>query len=171
MKGKIVLQGQVFYRHIGSLASREVSCDTTCWAHSKRAGTAWARAGRAAGALARRWAAGWGVRGWARSARTGARGGQASDSGAGARRRSGRAGAGARGARASGRREGRAGERQARGARDARQGAAAGAGRAAWAWLGARAGQDCALGALDLIFKPVFRLSIFSESVNEHCSL
>ena len=37
--------------------------------------------------------------------------------------------------------------------------------------MGARAGQDCALGALDLIFKPVFLLGIFPESVNEHCSL
>ena len=54
-------------------------------------------------------------------------------------------------------------------------------GRAGWAagerpgrWacgLASRAGQDCALGALDLIFKPVFRLGIFPELVNEHCSL
>ena len=54
-------------------------------------------------------------------------------------------------------------------------------GKAAWAlgarpgrWargLGARAGQDSALSALDLIFKPVFRLGIFRESLNEHCSL
>ena len=66
-------------------------------------------------------------------------------------------------------------------ARGARQGAAAGAGACGvrglgvagrWArGLGAWAGQDCALGALDLIFKPVFRLSIFPESVNERCSL
>ena len=41
---------------------------------------------------------------------------------------------------------------------------------AAWA-LGARAGQECALGAPDLIFKPIVRLGIFPELVNEHCSL
>ena len=76
LKGKIVLQGQVLYRDIGSLASRAVSCDTACWAHSRRAGTAWARAGRATGALARHWAAGWGEQG--------GRARQASGSGAGA---------------------------------------------------------------------------------------
>ena len=46
LKGKIVLQGQVLYRDIGSLASWEVSCDTACWTHSRRAGTAWARGAR-----------------------------------------------------------------------------------------------------------------------------
>ena len=116
LKGKIVLQGQVLYRDIGSLASREVSCDTACWAHSRRAGTAWARAGRAAGALARRWAAGWGVRGRARSARTGLQGARAGERQA-------------RGARAAG----------AQGARHDRalQQARARAGLSAWAWLGA----------------------------------
>ena len=74
-----------------------------------------------------------------------------------------------------------AGERQAHGVRGARQGAAVGAGASGarglgvagrWACgLGARAGQDCALGALNFIFKPVFRLSIFPESLNEQCSL
>ena len=120
LKGKIVLQGQVLYRDIGSLASREVSCDTACWAHSRRAGTAWARARRAAGALARRWAAGWGVLG---RARKGACARQASSSGAGARRRA---------RQASGRCAGHG---------RALQQARARAGRVAWAWLGAgRAG-------------------------------
>ena len=41
--------------------------------------------------------------------------------------------------------------------------------RAAWA-LGVRAGNGCALGALRLVFNPVFRLGIFPESLNEHCS-
>ena len=84
-----------------------------------------------------------------------------------ARRRSGRAGAGVA-----------AGERQVRGARGtagrcSRRRRARGTrpGRGWARGLGARAGQDCALGALDLIFKPVFRLSIFPESVNEHCSM
>ena len=93
----------------------------------------------------------------------GARARQASGSSAGARRRSGRASAGARGRRAAGAR-GTAGRCSRRG-----RPRGAGPGRG-WA-LGVRAGQDCALGALDLIFKPVFRLSIFPESVNEHCSL
>ena len=35
----------------------------------------------------------------------------------------------------------------------------------------ARAGQGCAIGALRLVFNPVFRLGIFPESLNEHCSL
>ena len=93
----------------------------------------------------------------------------------------GAAGAGARRAsgckerwRARGRASGRrAGERQARWARGARRARQARWARGAWqgAAAGARAGQDCALGALDLIFKPVFRLSIFPESINEHCSL
>ena len=55
-------------------------------------------------------------------------------------------------------RHGRAGARRARGRRGA------GARRA-------RAGQGCALGALRLVFNPVFRLGIFPESLNEHCSL
>ena len=55
------------------------------------------------------------------------------------------------------------------GRRGARQ-AGLGTGPAAWA-LGARAGQGCALGALRLVFNPVFRLDIFPESLNEHCSL
>ena len=54
---------------------------------------------------------------------------------------------------------------QARGARGVQV-----RGRQAWA-LGARAGQGCALGALRLVFNPVFRLGIFPESLNEHCSL
>ena len=53
------------------------------------------------------------------------------------------------------------GEAQARGARQA------GAGHAGRA----RPGQGCALGALRLVFNPVFRLGIFPESLNEHCSL
>ena len=49
-----------------------------------------------------------------------------------------------------------------------------GAEHAAWAlsaWPGRAGWQDSALGALDLIFNPVFRLGIFPESLNEHCSL
>ena len=49
---------------------------------------------------------------------------------------------------------------------------AAGLGRARQArGLGARAGQGCALGALRLVFNPIFQLDIFPESLNEHCSL
>ena len=77
---------------------------------------------------------------------------------------------------ASGRHEG---GRRARHARQARQQAQARAERGAGLagrqarGLGARAGQDSALGALDLIFKPVFffQLDIFPESPNEQCSL
>ena len=146
-------------------------------AHRNGVGARGARsrsAGTALGSrLGRAWTGAQGARVW-----------QASGSGAGVRRRSGRAGAGARAA----------GERQARGARGREAGARGTAGSAlrcparglgvagrgarglglAGRWargLGARVGQDCALGALDLIFKPVFRLSIFPESVNEHCSL
>ena len=128
-----------------------------------------------AGALGRRRAC-WGVRGraggsWAQQALGAGRAGalQASGRAAGARgerqaRQGVAAGAGARGAGLAGRH-------------------ALGAGRVAWArglgarprrWalgLGAWAGQDCALGALDLIFNPIFRLGIFPDSVNEHCSL
>ena len=80
--------------------------------------------------------------------------------GAGSRRRRARGAArqGARGAQAAG--------RQAR----TQQGVAGRGRRAAWP-LGARASQGCALGALRLVFNPVFRLSIFPDSLNEHCSL
>ena len=60
----------------------------------------------------------------------------------------------------------------ARGARGVSSRGAAGARPGRWArGLGARTGQKCALGASYLIFKPIFRLGIFPESVNEQCSL
>ena len=94
--------------------------------------------------------------------------------------RAGAAGSWARGREAQ-RARGRA-EQAAAGARGARQ---AGAGRSGSAWpgrwarglgarargLGAQARQGCALGALRLVFNLVFRLGIFPESLNEHCSL
>ena len=67
-------------------------------------------------------------------------------------------------------RSGRAGVQSER-----RQAGAGHAGRARpgrWAHgLGERAGHGCALGALRLVFNLVFRLGIFPESLNEHCSL
>ena len=96
-------------------------------------------------------------------------------------------GAGAAGAGALGRQvqgeaaaRGRGARRQARQAGRRRSGRERQArrGRAGcWAWargargLGTWAGQDCALGAPDLIFKPVFDSVFFPESPNEHCSL
>ena len=93
----------------------------------------------------------------------------------------------------SARRAGRAGVLQARVARSAQAGErqACGAGRRAgrgraqqqarareaWAWLGAgRATCAHGLGQLGarapgLVFSLVFRLGIFPESLNEHCSL
>ena len=46
-------------------------------------------------------------------------------------------------------------------------------GHGRWAGLGAPGVMAGPVGAraLDLIFKPVFRLGIFPESPNEHCSL
>ena len=98
---------------------------------------------------------------------------------------------GAHGARVAGSRHGRAGagrarmrwavckraaerSRRAAGGAQARGRRGTGAGRARpgrWArGLGVRAGQGCALGVLRLVFNPVFRLCIFPESLNEHCS-
>ena len=78
---------------------------------------------------------------------------------------------GARGRRVAGARLGGlgAGRRRAGLARQGQAACAALAGRArAWArlvcWLG-----QLGARALDLIFKPVFRLGIFPESPNEHC--
>ena len=86
--------------------------------------------------------------GWTLAGRAGGMGaGALGDTGAGARG----AGCGAQGVRSRG---------------------AAGARPGRWArGLGTQAGQECALSAPDLIFKPIFRLGIFPESVNEHCSL
>ena len=78
------------------------------------------------------------------------------------RREAGRAARGRRGAGAGGARPGRW----------ARSAWELGVRPRRWAGgLSARAGQGCALGALRLVFNPVFRLSIFPESLNEHCSL
>ena len=110
------------------------------------------RAAGHAGALGRR---------WARAERAGGR----SHSGAGRRWALGRAGG--RGAQALGRAE-RAWQAsgtgvQALGARGQAAGCRSGA-----LGLGARAGQGC---ALRLVFNPIFRLCIFPESLNKHCSL
>ena len=86
---------------------------------------------------------------------------------------------GVRGRRTLGRRA-RAGELQLGAGAGGRQQELARAERSGQSWLGgrrtawalsARAGQDCALGALRLVFNPVFRLGIFPESLNEHYSL
>ena len=154
------------------------------WAGVGRAGGRWAsvrarRAGRARGwpcwALGRRDGRRWG----AGAAGAGAPGQQARKASGRAERwrvrgressRHGRAGQAVAGARLGGRALG-AGRRRAGLARQGQAACAALAGRArAWAHLVCWLGQ---LGAraLDLIFKPVFRLGIFPESPNEHCSL
>ena len=101
LKGKIVLQGQVLYRDIGSLASREVSCDTACWARRNGVGTRRARSRSAGMALGSRLGSAWtGAERADRLARTGAQAqwksrrrcaGQASGRRAGERQERGRA--------------------------------------------------------------------------------
>ena len=121
-------------------------------------GASWAGAGRADERAGLAWGARTGAAdGWAR--------------GSGAQRASGRAEQAARrlwGVGVHSGRDWQARARQVRGSRHRR--AQSPRGRAGWA-AGTRPGQDSALGALDLIFKSVFRLGIFPKSLNEHCSL
>ena len=138
---------------VAGLAGRAGHWAARCWALGKR----WARKRTRLGAQGES-----GVR-RARGERAGGRvwGARAGAAGSWRAGRAEQAAVGARGARGVSGRPGAGGGgrgRQVLGSRGGR-------------CLGARAGQGCALGALRLVFNLVFRLGIFPESLNEHCSL
>ena len=144
--------------------SRRLGAGLGCWACRR-----WAGAGRARGVRGqRRGALGWGA-GRAQAGTAGVRGRWAWRAGrrawAPGHEQAGCSSARAQWARGRAR---QAGRRRAGRERQARRGRA---GRAAWAWPGRLGWPGLCTRCTRLDFQTGFRLGIFPESVNEHCSL